>query len=299
MHSFKLTASLSRLWGTNKGIIPEPFIWIPMTATDSYLIFLKNCFRQLVHILENTAYSFLNNTKMQCFLNLSCFQAIHCIQQEAIEKIYFMPLGKKIVVELQHTFHYGCTSLFSCHLLQQPSFSCALLGSMCNRHFNSSVCFLTQPPLKKKFCLSYRMWQLSGGKKTKQEQKRHHPKPIRPLWVWRSSLFLNWCTNYYVSRSSNPWGEAYRRYSLERMPGEHKLHGWMVGTIANISCWGGWEWIMHVLGKQLPHSGVEGVKRVSVGGTFLIKLEFLINNIVCVDPEDTVWWENNVQISKG
>lgn len=31
-----------------------------MTATDSYLIFLKNCFRQLVQILENTAESFVS-----------------------------------------------------------------------------------------------------------------------------------------------------------------------------------------------------------------------------------------------
>lgn len=103
----------------------------------------------------------------------------------------------------------------------------------------------------------------------------------------------------YVNGTRNPWGEVYRRHSLERMPGQHKLHGWTVGTIANISCWGGWEWIMYVLGKRLPHSGVEGVERVGVGGTFLLKLAFLIKIIVCIDLEDTVWRENNAQISKG
>lgn len=56
---------------------------------------------------------------------------------------------------------------------------------------------------------------------------------------------------------------------------------------------------MYVLGKRLPHSGVEGVERVGVGGTFLLKLAFLIKIIVCIDLEDTVWRENNVQISKG
>lgn len=110
---------------------------------------------------------------------------------------------------------------------------------------------------------------------------------------------LSQLMHQYVNGSSNPWGEVHRRHSVERMPGEHKLHGWTVGTIANVSCWGGWEWIMHVLGKQLPHSNVEGGgKKVGVGGTFLIKLAFLINIIVCRDPEATVWQENNVQISK-
>lgn len=45
---------------------------------------------------------------------------------------------------------------------------------------------------------------------------------------------------------------------------------------------------MHVLGKQLPHSGVEGVARVGVRGTFLIMLAFLTKIIICTDPEDTV-----------
>lgn len=39
--------------------------------------------------------------------------------------------------------------------------------------------------------------------------------------------------------------------------------------------------------------------KVGVGGTFLIKSAFLINIIVCTSPKDTVWQENNVQISKG
>lgn len=43
---------------------------------------------------------------------------------------------------------------------------------------------------------------------------------------------------------------------------------------------------MHVLGKQLPHSGVEGMERVGVGGTLLIKLVFLIKIIICMDSED-------------
>jgi len=103
----------------------------------------------------------------------------------------------------------------------------------------------------------------------------------------------------YVNGTSNPRSEVYWCHSLERMLGEQKLHGWMVGTIANISCWGGWEWIMHVLGKQLPHSGVEGGERVGVGGTFLITFAFPIKIVICTDPEDTMWWENNVQISKG
>lgn len=107
-------------------------------------------------------------------------------------------------------------------------------------------------------------------------------------------LLSHWCTNMWM-------GPVIRElwYTLGRMLGEHKLHGWTVGTIANISCWGGWEGTMHVLGKQLPHSGVERVERVGVGGTVLIKSSFLINIIVCIDAEDTVWWENNVQISKG
>lgn len=45
---------------------------------------------------------------------------------------------------------------------------------------------------------------------------------------------------------------------------------------------------MHVLGKQLPHSGVEGVARVGVRGTSLIMLAFLIKIIIGADPEDAV-----------
>mgnify|MGYP001852391632 CR=1 FL=1 len=45
---------------------------------------------------------------------------------------------------------------------------------------------------------------------------------------------------------------------------------------------------MHVLGKQLPHSGVGRMERVGVGGIFLIKLAFPIKIIICRDPEDAV-----------
>lgn len=43
---------------------------------------------------------------------------------------------------------------------------------------------------------------------------------------------------------------------------------------------------MHVLGKQLPHSGVGKMESVGVGGNFLIKLAFPIKIIICLDPED-------------
>lgn len=159
------------------------------------------------------------------------------------------------------------------HIL--PS-SCALLGRMCNRHFSSSVLFLTQPAPKKTFHLYCNMRQLSGKTPSQTNQN---------TFVWQSSL--SQLMHQYVNGTSNPLGEVYRCHSLERVLGEHKLHGWTVGTTANVSSWGGWEWIMHVLQKQLPHSGVEGVERVGVGGTFLIKLVFLTKIIICVDSEDT------------
>lgn len=37
---------------------------------------------------------------------------------------------------------------------------------------------------------------------------------------------------------------------------------------------------MHVLGKQLPHSGVEGVERMGMRGISLIMLAFLIKIII-------------------
>lgn len=43
---------------------------------------------------------------------------------------------------------------------------------------------------------------------------------------------------------------------------------------------------MHVLGKQLPHSGVEGMERVGVRRTSLIMLAFVIKIIICTDLED-------------
>lgn len=89
-----------------------------------------------------------------------------------------------------------------------------------------------------------------------------------------------------MNGTTNPGGEVHKCHSWERMPGEYKLHGWMVGTITNISCWGGWEWIMHVLRKQLPHSSVKRVERVGVRGTFLIRLAFLIKIIICKTPSD-------------
>lgn len=141
-----------------------------MTATDSYLIFLKHCFRQLVHILENTGCSFVSYQHKNTMLSKSSLflsNPLHSARSNRENILYATERNKQQYYNIPFTmFALLCSPVlcYSSSVYILP-FSCALLGSMCNRRFSSSVLFLTQPALKNKLRLYYSTRQLPGKRK--------------------------------------------------------------------------------------------------------------------------------------